>query len=424
MLALALPVIEDAAGGAAEGSVSYRHDPMDAIEEALHDGDFHEIILSTLPHSVSRWLHSTCPTGSRISGVPVTTVVARERLNRRGARSQPAHDAGLTGPGAFPFSEPCCLIAVGLAGCGGSKHGAAPTTSVLPRSTSPRPRRRTTTRPAPERSRPRRTPRRRATSPTTRCSSSFATAARGYSIKYPEGWAQQRLGRDASSSATRTTSSGSSSAAAPRRPTASVREDIAEPARRPCRSRPPQAMTISRPTGDQGRLHHRERTEPVTGKRVKLIVDRYYLWHAAVAPSSISAHRGRRQRRRLPADDRELPVELRSLYREPERHASRSRSARSSSTTSSRSTAPARPRRSRCAGSTCGSSRARWSPLRPVGLGQEHGPRIWRPGSTCRRPATSASSGARSRGSTRPSSPPTGPARSRSSSRAGTSGRR
>ncbi len=67
MLELALPVIQDAAGGAAEGSVSYRHDPMDAIEEALHDGEFHELILSTLPHSVSAGSTSTCPTGSRIS---------------------------------------------------------------------------------------------------------------------------------------------------------------------------------------------------------------------------------------------------------------------------------------------------------------------------------------------------------------------
>src|SRR5213076_2819881 len=41
VLALALPLIQDAAGGAATGSVSFRHDPMDAIEEALHDGDFH-----------------------------------------------------------------------------------------------------------------------------------------------------------------------------------------------------------------------------------------------------------------------------------------------------------------------------------------------------------------------------------------------
>ena len=35
VLALALPLIDQAAGGEADGSVSIRHDPMDAIEEAL-----------------------------------------------------------------------------------------------------------------------------------------------------------------------------------------------------------------------------------------------------------------------------------------------------------------------------------------------------------------------------------------------------
>src|SRR5689334_9141963 len=43
VLALALPLIDDASGGRATGSVSIRHDPMDAIEEALNDGDFDEI---------------------------------------------------------------------------------------------------------------------------------------------------------------------------------------------------------------------------------------------------------------------------------------------------------------------------------------------------------------------------------------------
>ena len=79
MLALALPLVEDAAGGAAEGSVSYRHDPMDAIEETLRDGDFHEIILSTLPHGVSHWLHIDLPSRVAHLGLPLTTVVARGR---------------------------------------------------------------------------------------------------------------------------------------------------------------------------------------------------------------------------------------------------------------------------------------------------------------------------------------------------------
>jgi hypothetical protein len=78
VLALALPLIQEAAGGWADGWVSPRHDPMDAIEEALFDGDFDEIILSTLPRSVSIWLHVDLPRRVAHLGLPLTTVVARE----------------------------------------------------------------------------------------------------------------------------------------------------------------------------------------------------------------------------------------------------------------------------------------------------------------------------------------------------------
>jgi uncharacterized membrane-anchored protein len=90
MLALALPLIEDAAGGAAEGSVSYRHDPMDAIEDAFHYGNFHEIILSTLPHSVSRWLHVDLPHRVAHLGLPLTTVTAKESAAAAGPEDSPA----------------------------------------------------------------------------------------------------------------------------------------------------------------------------------------------------------------------------------------------------------------------------------------------------------------------------------------------
>ena len=79
VLALALPLIDEAAGGNASGSVSLRHDPMDAVEETVQAGDFHEIIVSTLPHSVSRWLHLDLPHRLTHTGLPVTTVTARER---------------------------------------------------------------------------------------------------------------------------------------------------------------------------------------------------------------------------------------------------------------------------------------------------------------------------------------------------------
>jgi hypothetical protein len=79
VLALALPLLEEAGHRPVTGSVSARHDPMDAIEETLHDGDFDEIILSTLPRSVSRWLHIDLPRRVAHLGLPVTTVIAKDR---------------------------------------------------------------------------------------------------------------------------------------------------------------------------------------------------------------------------------------------------------------------------------------------------------------------------------------------------------
>jgi hypothetical protein len=79
VLALALPLYEEAAGGPVDGSVSVRHDPMDAIEETLRAGTYDEIILSTLPRSVSRWLHIDLPHRVAHLGLPLTTVIARDR---------------------------------------------------------------------------------------------------------------------------------------------------------------------------------------------------------------------------------------------------------------------------------------------------------------------------------------------------------
>jgi hypothetical protein len=94
VLALALPLVEEAGGAPAEGWVSYRHDPMDAIEEALADAEYHEIILSMLPHSVSRWLHVDLPRRVRHLGLPVTTVIAKESPTRSPQPRQTAVDPG------------------------------------------------------------------------------------------------------------------------------------------------------------------------------------------------------------------------------------------------------------------------------------------------------------------------------------------
>jgi hypothetical protein len=79
VLMLALPLLEEAAGGEVGGSLSIREDPMAAIEEALNEWRFDEIILSTLPRSVSRWLHMDLPRRVAHLGLPVTTVTAPER---------------------------------------------------------------------------------------------------------------------------------------------------------------------------------------------------------------------------------------------------------------------------------------------------------------------------------------------------------
>jgi hypothetical protein len=79
VLALALPLISEAAGRPVDGSASIRSDPMDAIEETLRDGEFDEIILSTLPRHVSRWLHVDLPRRVAHLGLPLTTVNAGDR---------------------------------------------------------------------------------------------------------------------------------------------------------------------------------------------------------------------------------------------------------------------------------------------------------------------------------------------------------
>ena len=70
----ALPAIEDAAGGRVIGSVSIRHDPMDAIEEILFSEPVDEIILSVVGHGLSRWLHQDLQHRLQHFGLPVTTV--------------------------------------------------------------------------------------------------------------------------------------------------------------------------------------------------------------------------------------------------------------------------------------------------------------------------------------------------------------
>jgi hypothetical protein len=73
-LRLALPTIEEAAGAEVIGSVSIRHDPMDAVEQTLHDEPFDEIIVSHTPHGLERWLHQDLAGRLAHLGLPVTSI--------------------------------------------------------------------------------------------------------------------------------------------------------------------------------------------------------------------------------------------------------------------------------------------------------------------------------------------------------------
>ena len=57
VLRSALPQLELAAHAPVIGSVSVRHDPMDAIEEILFSEPVDEIILDVPSHHLSSWLH-------------------------------------------------------------------------------------------------------------------------------------------------------------------------------------------------------------------------------------------------------------------------------------------------------------------------------------------------------------------------------
>ena len=80
VLELALPLLEEAVGGPVEGMIG---DPvaMNAIQDAINTRGFDEVIISTLPARVSKWLRLDLPSKVGGLGLPVTTVTARERAS-------------------------------------------------------------------------------------------------------------------------------------------------------------------------------------------------------------------------------------------------------------------------------------------------------------------------------------------------------
>jgi hypothetical protein len=76
ILELALPLLEEASGSPIEGIIG-GSTPLDAVSDAVNMRGFDEIIISTLPVRVSRWLRSDLPSKLKGLGLPVTTVTAQ-----------------------------------------------------------------------------------------------------------------------------------------------------------------------------------------------------------------------------------------------------------------------------------------------------------------------------------------------------------
>jgi hypothetical protein len=74
---LAIPLLEQAAGGHVDGVVG-NNDPFVAVREAVTNIGFDEILISTLPARVSHWLRRDLPRRVEQFGLPVTVVTAEQ----------------------------------------------------------------------------------------------------------------------------------------------------------------------------------------------------------------------------------------------------------------------------------------------------------------------------------------------------------
>jgi hypothetical protein len=70
----AVPALREAAGGAPVEGIVGDADPVAAVHDAINLRGFDEVIVSTLPARVSRWLKLDLPSKVSGMGLPVTTV--------------------------------------------------------------------------------------------------------------------------------------------------------------------------------------------------------------------------------------------------------------------------------------------------------------------------------------------------------------
>jgi hypothetical protein len=79
----ALPMLRSASGAQVEGIVG-DPTPLTAIEDAVNREHFDEVMISTLPKRLSRWLRLDLPAKARGLGLPVTVVTAADEARATG----------------------------------------------------------------------------------------------------------------------------------------------------------------------------------------------------------------------------------------------------------------------------------------------------------------------------------------------------
>jgi len=88
-LAEALPLLSDAAGSEVTGHVGDA-EPLMAISDAINAAPHDEIVISTLPRRISRWLHLDLVSKARGLGLPVTHVEAADQEPAAAGATTPA----------------------------------------------------------------------------------------------------------------------------------------------------------------------------------------------------------------------------------------------------------------------------------------------------------------------------------------------
>jgi hypothetical protein len=96
-LQTAVPLLRRAAGGPVEGVLG-GPDPFASIRDAVRDGGFDEIIVSTLPRTSSRWLRRDLIRRIEGLGLPVTAVVPDGGMTNKKAIKQMFDMGGGIGP--------------------------------------------------------------------------------------------------------------------------------------------------------------------------------------------------------------------------------------------------------------------------------------------------------------------------------------